>query len=270
MAARNFLFALDSDDVALTRLLETAARVTGFMKGSPGGPLPGWHAPGGDNQTLLRALYAELEATYPEAGQPFYAVRLWTNLIWQPAFLAVIAVHVHGALPRLETMSQERRGIDINGFRLPPGPQRKDTTDALIAVAGKDLRAMADGIWAEINEVTKLKRVPALRLLADRMLGLMVRLRDYVPGITIAEQRRLCDLWLAALGITGQGDLETLDLADGRQTLVIARKGCCLDYLAMPGTYCATCPKQDKDVRLARQVKDALAELDGYSKTSSG
>lgn len=261
MAARNFLFALDSDDVALTRLLETAARVTGFMKGAPGGPLPGWYVPGGDNEALLRELHARLLATYPAAGRAFYAARLWTNLIWQPAYLAVIAVHAHGALPPLSSMSQQVRGIDISGFRLPPVPQQKGDPESLIGPAGADLRALAEGILAEINAVTRLKRLPALRLLADRMLGLMVRLRDFAPHTGIAERRRFCDLWLAAMGLTGEGDLETLDLADGRQALIIARKGCCLDYLAFPETYCASCPRQDNALRRQRQHDEALAEL---------
>lgn len=263
MAARNFLFGLDSDDVALTRLLEAAARVTGFMKGAPGGPLPGWHVPGGDNGLVLREIYARVEATYPEAGQPFYAVRLWTNLLWQPAYLAVIAVHVHGALPQISGISQQPKGIDVAGFRLPAGPQHKADLESLIARAGADMRALADGILAEINTVTKLKRVPALRLLTDRMLGLMVRLRDYVPGMTMEEQQRLCGLWLSAMDLVGQGDLETIGLADGRQVLITARKGCCLDYLAFPDVHCSSCPKQDDDIRLNRQRDEALAELDG-------
>lgn len=269
MAARNFLFSPDSDDVALTRLLATAGRVTGFMTGVPGGPLPGWHMPGGDNQAILAALYGRLAATYPAAGQPFYAVRLWTNLTWQPAYLAVIAVHCHGALPALAGMSQQIKGIDISGFRLPPGPQQSGDLESLIARAGAGLQALADGMLAEVNAVTKLKRLPALRLLADRMLGLMLRLRNYVPDMTIKEQRRLCGLWLSAMGLTGQGDLETLELADGRQVLIVARKGCCLDYLAFPDAYCSSCPKQDDDLRLARQRAEAIAELDFRSGSSS-
>lgn len=262
MAARNFLFALDSHDVALTRFLETAARVTGFLKGAPGEALPGWYVPGGDNAPFLRELYARLEATYPAAGQPFYAVRLLTNLFWQPAYIAVIGAHVHGALPPLSSVSQQIKGIDVSGFRLPSGSQHRADLDDLIARAGADLRAFADGLLAEINAVTKLKRVAALRLVTDRMLGLMLRLRDYVPGTTLDEQRRLCALWLSAMDLVGQGDLETLDLADGRQVLISARKGCCLDYLAFPDVYCSTCPKQDDALRLARQRDEALAELD--------
>lgn len=261
MTARNYLFAANAEDAALTRFIALGAAATGFLKGAPGGHLPGWHTPGHDNTEFLTTLYQRLEASYPQAGQPFYAVRLYTNLMWQPAYLAVLAVHLHGALPAVTSLSQARQNLDVNGYRLRPGPMLEGDLETLIAQAGQDLRAMADGVLAEINTVTKLKRVPALRLLADRMLGLMVRLRHYRPETTVAEQHRLCGLWLKAMGLERHGSLETLTLHDGREVAIMARKGCCLDYLAFPGTYCASCPKQDDAVRLARQLTNAAEEL---------
>lgn len=263
MAARNFLFAAQDDDVALMRLVAHAAEATGFMQGAAGGPLPGWHVSGGDNRALIETLYARLAATYPSAGQPFYAVRLWTNLMWQPAYFLGVAAHLFDAVPDLSGFSQAVQNVDVNGYRITSGPLFRGSEEERIAHAGKMLRAYGDAVLAEINAVTKLKRVPALRLLTDRMLGIMTRLPHYRPGMSIAEQHRYCGLWLEAMGLVGQGSLETLDLHDGRQVAIIARKGCCLDYLAFPGTYCASCPKQEDAVRLGRQRADALAELDG-------
>jgi siderophore ferric iron reductase len=261
LSARQFLFAQNSDDVALTRFIDRAAKVSGFLKGAPGGHLPGWYTLGMDNGEFIRTLYARLEASYPEAGRPLYAVRLWTNLMWQPAYLAVIAVHLHGALPAVTGISQARQNIDINGYRLRPGPMVEGDLETLIAKAGKDLRTMGDAVLAEINTVTKLKRVPALRLLTDRMLGLMVRLKHYTPEITVADQHRMCGLWLDAMGLTGHGALETLTLHDGTEVAIMARKGCCLDYLASPDVYCSSCPRQDDAVRVQRQRDDIVAEL---------
>lgn len=260
MTARNYLFAPAQDDVALTRFIAAGAQATGFLKGAPGGHLPGWHRAGLDNGDFLRTLYARLEETYPHAGQPFYSVRLWTNLMWQPAYLAAIGVHVHGALPDLTLLSQARQNIDINGYRLEAAPQRTGSTDELVALAGRELRAMAETVLAEINTVTKLKRIPALRLLTDRMLGLMTRLDHYDPSIGITEKQRLCDLWLASMGLTGHGNLEKITLHDGHDVLITARKGCCMDYLAFPGTYCSSCPKQDDELRFARQRQIATDE----------
>ncbi len=261
MSNRNYLFAQTESDAALTRLIGKAASTTGFMKGAPGDALPGWHQMRQDNGPFLKRLYQQLSANYPNAGPPFYAVRLWTNLIWQPAYLAVIAVHLHGALPDLTQIAQAQSGIYVNDYRLPPGTQDPDTIEEMIGKAGAQLRAFSESLFDEINAITKFKRVPARQLLAHRMLSLMVRLRDFRPGIEVEEQVRLSGLWLEALGLNGYGDLEVIALPDGRKAAIVARKGCCLDYLITPDRLCASCPKQTKTVRVARQRDNAIAEM---------
>lgn len=263
--SRNFLFAANDEDVALTRLLATGYAVTGFLSGTPGAPLPGSYVLGEDNSAFLQTLYSRLEQAYPHAGQPFYAVRLWTNLMWQPAYLAAVAAHAHRAVPDFSKMAQQMVGNDVSGFRIKAGPQRSGELETLILEAGRDLRQYGDQVLAEINTITRLKRVPAMRLLADRMLSIGLRFKRFQPDLTIADQQRLCALWLKAMGLAGMGELQTLDLHDGQQVLITARKGCCLDYLAFPDTYCASCPKQDDAVRLERQRRDAIAELDAVS-----
>ena len=258
--ARSFLFAQDSGDAATTRLIATAAQLTGFMKGEPGVARPGWYRPGGDNAALLAELRAALATTYPKAGPAFHAVRLWTNLIWQPAYLAVIAAHIHGAVPDLTGLSQQRRGIYIDGYRLRPGAQQSGPVESLIDNAAGQLKAMATVMLDEVNAELRLKPLPARRLFADRMLSLMVwlgqRRRDLPPEVIEAHTAQ----WLEALDLTGQGDLERVE-AEGHVLLLVRRKGCCLDYRIDPDRLCATCPKQDNALRLARQTANALAEL---------
>jgi siderophore ferric iron reductase len=258
--ARSFLFAQDTGDAAATRLIATAAQVTGFMKGEPGPARPGWYQPAADNAAFLAELHAALVASYPDAGPAFYAVRLWTNLLWQPAYLTVIAAHMHGAMPDLTSISQQRRGIYINGYRLAPGAQRNGPTDALIEQAGQQLRAMAATMLGEVNALARLKPLPAKRLFADRMLSLMVWLSQRRRDLPRETIEAYCAQWLEALGLTGQGSLEPID-AGGHHLLLVKRKGCCLDYRIDPDRLCATCPKQDETIRLARQTANALAEL---------
>ena len=246
--------------MATTRLLATAARVTGFVKGAPGGHRPGWYRFGEDNEPLLRGLHEGLAQAYPTGGPAFWAVRLWTNLLWQPAYLAVIAVHAHGAVPDLLAMSQSRQLLDINGFRLPPGLQREGSVEAMIGWAAADLKALADRLLDEINAITKLKPVPAQRLVAARVLGIVARLERMQPGVSTEAVRGYAGQWLAALGLKGQGDLESVRVANGREALVLARKGCCLDYLVWPDRLCSSCPKQAREIRLARQRAEIEAD----------
>jgi siderophore ferric iron reductase len=262
VTARNYLFAQTDSDPALTRLIATAASATGFMKGAPGGVLPGWHQLGEDNSVFLATLHERIKASYPTAGQPFYAMRLWTNLIWQPVYLAVIGVHLHGGLPEIGHISQTTRNIYVDGYRLAPGPQYRSELEPMIAKAGADLRTFADAVLLEINSLTKLKRVTAQRMLGDYILGMMKRLRHYRPGTSVEDQQRYCALWLDAMGLKDAGRLDIIDLPDGRPFAIQECKGCCLDYLAMPGTYCDCCPRQDRALRLARQRANAIAEMD--------
>lgn len=259
--ARSFLFPPTDADVATTRLIATAAMATGFMKGEPGTARAGWYRPDGDNGAMLRALHDALSATYPKAGPAFYAVRLWTNLLWQPAYLAVIAAHLHGGVPDLGGLSQQRRGIYIDGYRLVPGMQSSGSVEAMIDNAAGQLKTMAAVMLGEVNLQVKLKPLPARRLFADRMLTLMVWLSQKRRDLPAVMVRAYSDRWLEGLGLTGQGDLESVSARDGREVLIVKRKGCCLDYLIDPDRFCATCPKQDNAVRVARQTANALAEL---------
>ncbi|QQR36390.1 siderophore ferric iron reductase [Devosia oryziradicis] len=258
--ARSFLFAQDTGDAATTRLIATAAQLTGFMKGEPGPTRPGWYQPGADNSAMLAELHAALAATYPQAGPAFHAVRLWTNLIWQPAYLAVIAAHIHGAMPDLSGLAQQRRGVYVDGYRLLPGAQAQGTVEQLIDNAAGQLTAMAATMLDEVNRQARLRPLPARRLLADRMLSLMLWLGQRRRDLSTETIETYAARWLEGLGLSGQGTLEPVK-AGGHRLLIVRRKGCCLDYRIDPGRYCATCPKQDDAVRVARQTANALAEL---------
>ena len=259
---RNFLFAPDDAGMATTRLIATAAQVTGFMKGEPGPARPGWYRQGDDNAAFMAVLHEALAATYREAGPPLWAVRLWTNLIWQPAYLAVIGVHLHGAVPDLTQLSQQRRGVFVDGYRLLPGPQSQGDVTARIADASAQLRVFSAQLLEEVNAEVKLRPLPARRLLADRMLSLMVWLSQKRRDLPVEVIEDYCDQWLAGMDLTGQGSLQTLTAPEGRAVLIVQRKGCCLDYLLDPDRLYASCPKQADDLRVARQRANALAELD--------
>ena len=260
--ARSFLFAQDDATVATTRLIATAASATGFMKGAPGEAPAGWYRPGADNSDFIATLLAALRQTYPDVDPAFHAVRLWTNLIWQPAYLAVIAVHLHGAVPDLSGLAQDRRGIYVDGFRLASRPQRKGPEAEMIADATGQLWDMTAAMLAEVNAIAKLRETPARRLLAFRVASLVLWLGGRRPELTNDDLRRLSEQWLGALDLTPHASLQPVFAPDGAELLVVKRKGCCLDYLITPDRLCASCPKQPEAVRLARQTANAVAERD--------
>ncbi|GLQ56004.1 (2Fe-2S)-binding protein [Devosia nitrariae] len=182
-----------------------------------------------------------------------------TNLLWQPAYLAFVGVHFGGVLADLSTMSQHCAGIHADGYRIAGYPIAGLSENEMIAQAGAQLRSLADDLLLEINAIARLKRVPALRLLADRMLGLVTFAQRKRPELASATLHGWCERWLAAMDLTGQGALDSIMLADGCEALIIARKGCCLDYLIEPRVYCASCPKQPDDLRLKHQRAETEA-----------
>ncbi|KKB06939.1 hypothetical protein VE25_19975 [Devosia geojensis] len=254
---------MSSPPATAGELIALSRKVTDFLDGEPGGPPPDWYRVGGDNSAVLGALHAELARTYPEAGPPLWAVRLFTNLLWQPAYLAVIGVHFGGVLPDLHAVSQRCAGIHADGYRLGADPVAGLGEDEMIARAGAQLKAMAGELLAEVNALEKLKRLPARRLLADRMLGLMTFVQRKRPQLDPKVISGWCARWLEAMDLAGQGDLEAVRLKDGREALIIKRKGCCLDYLIPPGVYCASCPKQPDALRIAHQRAETEALMAG-------
>jgi siderophore ferric iron reductase len=163
-------------------------------------------------------------------------------------------------VPDLSGLSQNRSGIYIDGYRLAARPMAAGTPETMIERAAAQLRAMSETMLAEVNALEKLRLHPAQRLLADRMLGLMVWLGQRRRDLAIEQIEDFSELWMAGLALTGQGNLERVDAA-GRHLLIVKRKGCCLDYRIDPDRLCATCPRQDNALRLARQTANALAEL---------
>ena len=86
---------------------------------------PGYIVAGIDNGRAIGELYDYWREHFPEGGEPYWSVRSWTMLVWQPAFLAIAAVHGAGLSIDLLRLQQRRSGGVLAGFRLP--------TDALVS-----------------------------------------------------------------------------------------------------------------------------------------
>jgi siderophore ferric iron reductase len=211
---------------------------------------------GTDSTSVLDALYRFWQKSCPEGGQPYWSIRCWTMLVWQPVYLAVIGVHGVGALPSLTAIKQKLRQGIVAGFELPASPLRGAPREALIDLAGQELRLLADALLAQLTSLTRIRRVSAMRLVADALLAALVRLGQLKPDLGNEEILALSRRWLAVLDLAGQSDLMPITLSSGREQLALNRKGCCMDYRRAGGGLCASCPKLKMPARLERLRAD--------------
>ncbi len=215
---------------------------------------------GRDNSAVIQSLYDELRLANPEAGMPYWSVRCWTLLIWQPAVLVLVGVHGAGILPPLDELRQKAGKQMVAGFRFPADSEWETGSQAaLIQRGGAALRWFCDSLLAELREITRIKPLSALRLVADSLMAGVSRLSELCPDLSQADQLALADAWLAATGLENQSALMALPLPDGRTPLVLDRKACCMHYRRHDGDLCATCPKLKPSVRIER-LKQELTD----------
>lgn len=210
----------------------------------------------------IKALVASWERAFPEAGQPYWSVRSWTLLIWQPVFIAVLGVHGVESVPPVDRLWQRLDDGIVAGFRLPGQGWREANADEAqrIAAAGELLVRVRDRLLADVTGVTRLKRLSAHRLMADTLLGALTTLPNLSQAFTSERIQALADQWLSATGLSHQSGLMPLTLTGGQKALGLDRKACCMHYRREDGCYCASCPKLTYPERVQRQLEELSHE----------
>lgn len=227
-------------------LAQIAAAVPGLEArlGAPNGPAI---VAGAGNRALLEGLISAIAASQPRAGRGFWALRAWAMLSWQPALLTVLPVERAGLLPGLEGLAQEVAGPAVWGFWLPDRTASEGTPSGLVEAAGRQLREVSETLLHDLSCVIAVKPELARRLLADRVLGLLLRVRH-----NAAPSQADAEAWLAGAGLQGKSALMRVPLADGESRPALDRRACCLEYLTADARLCESCPRQPLDVRSAR------------------
>lgn len=237
----------------LHALLAAGEAVVPGMAGRLGPPTPGEIATGADNHDAIRRLAGDIAARAPEGGRAYWSVRTWGMLTWQPAVLAVMGVHRFGVVPQVDAMGQCVAGPMVLGYSLPPEATMEGGDAARIAEAGARLRRLANALLADLRAEMVMKPVLAGRLLADRVLGTLVR--------ASANPVAHADNWLAAMGLEGQSALMPLVLPGGGHGHGLDRRACCLAYRVEGGGLCASCPKLPKEERHQRLAAEYEAHV---------
>ncbi|MEQ6289216.1 siderophore ferric iron reductase [Vogesella sp. GCM10023246] len=203
------------------------------------------------NPAPVRQLVAHWQQAHPEAGPHYWGSRSWTLLVWQPVYLAVLAVQLAGCLPRLSGMAQRQHGGFVAGFALPDAGLQRGSEAALIASAGAQLQALSQPLLALVNQQVKLHPKMAGRLLADCLLAALLHAQRCDARLDNARLLALAPQWLAALAQPDASALMTVALDDGRHKLALERKVCCQHFRRCDGELCSSCPKLKPAARLA-------------------
>lgn len=249
-----------SHEIAL--LFAAAKKHVASLAGEIGAHQAGWITPDRDNRASISALHQAIRSQFPEAGKAYWATRCWNMLTWQPAVLAVLAVHGLGFLPDLRRLSQRPAEGMVAGYRLPHSRLIRSGPEHLIEQAGGAVAELCGRLFADLGEVATVKPLNAKRLLADRILGSLAHLPQMADGPDTARTLHYAELWLEAASLSGMSSLAVAKLSNGREQPVLDRKACCLHYCVPGAELCASCPKQPDAVRFARMREYWEAEAD--------
>ncbi|VVT03176.1 conserved hypothetical protein [Rhizobium sp. EC-SD404] len=224
-------------------LLERARLQTPLLDGKierwSAGYLDGSDADAGLIATLVR----ETAQAHQAAGPAYWAARSWSMLVWQPCILAVLAVHDLKCGLSVDRMQQRIDGTLVAGYRFCDNALSESAPDDALSTTAQSLTDLTDTLFWRLSGIIKIKRVYAERLLADRLLGVLLAHPAFAGddrGLSLlaAKQR-----WLAAMHLDGASDIALATDIDGRCSPQLVRKACCLHYRTEPGQLCASCPK---------------------------
>lgn len=244
---------------ALEALFDAARGRVSLLDGTVGPWEPGFIGGSLGEEEALATLLAATRRGFENGGPAYWATRAWTMLLWQPCALAVLSVHGMGFAVALDRMAQKVDGPLVAGFRLGDAAIVRGSEQHLIAVSATRLRHLGDRLYDRLSSLTKLKRLNAERLLADRLLGVLA-LQPHTPDCEACERLvRTGDAWLRAAGLSGHSRLVVGRTPSGGYRAVLDRKACCLHYRCEPGKLCASCPKQTDEVRFARLLAEETA-----------
>jgi siderophore ferric iron reductase len=213
-------------------------------------------------QQPVRELVAYLRHAHPEAGPHYWSVRAYSLLVWQPAYAAVLSVHLAGALPQLQGMGQECRHGFVYGLTLPPALPCRARPEDMIPKAGKMVMQIAQTLARSLAHEISIHPKLAARLLADYIMAALLMVQQQRPELSNVAIRDRSREWLEAASLQGCSGVIPVRLDDGRERLALERRACCQHFRRHDGGLCSTCPKLKPEDRLA-MLRQELARPAG-------
>lgn len=200
------------------------------------------HSLAEDGSRLLDAIAVQT----PEAGMPYWRVRTWGLLLWQPLYIAVLCVHQVKAVPNtLNQLVQRQQGNFTLGYRLPDHTiwQTYTTPQAAVEAVALQLNVLVEHYAQSLEQQTFARRPLLNALFADQIITTLER---FAPTLApekssqwlYQEGKRWCD----AIGVSLPKNAEWLLQDDSPYQ----RKSCCLVFRCNNSVECANCPRLNK------------------------
>jgi siderophore ferric iron reductase len=239
---------------ALHTLVAVAARAVPGLDGRvAAASMPPWHA-----DLRLAELHRTLSAAHAEAGPQYAALRGWGLLVWQPAYLVVLAAHLGEVQLDLDRVSLRLAQGQVEGYAVAPHPLRQGDEQARLEHGARQLGEGLSRLLPAWQRQAPLNARSARRTCAECVLAALLVARN-LRQWTADHARRQGEAWLDLLDLRGEaGYLGYRDLR-GAEALATDRKVCCLHFRRHDGARCSTCPKHAPHERVRRQLAEEAA-----------
>lgn len=190
----------------------------------------------------IYALYQRLSELSPEAGKAYWMTRTWDLLTWQPVYIAFISIYGLHTLPDLKSVSQQVHDNYIAGYSFPDGTHHHSDVPDLIEDAGKAITVLFDFYLEQMNKHIRIRPGYSQHLVADLVLGCLIKMQAYRPELTHDLLLEQAHLWFHALNLPLKPIQGLAASADNKS--VLTRTSCCLVYKCDGSSLCDDCPRK--------------------------
>lgn len=204
-----------------------------------------------DSHKEIKRVYDGLAQSHPEAGKAYWLTRTWDLVCWQPIYVTFISIYGLQSLPDIKNIGQFRYKEFVTGYRFFNGDHQHGSPEELIPQAGEAILALTEFYRSQISEWTRIRPGFTNHLLADLLLGSLIKLQQHEPSLTndyITEQAKL---WLEACQLP-ENHLDSLKIDADSGMLKLIRISCCLVYKCDSRKYCDDCPRHPDNKKTAQ------------------
>jgi siderophore ferric iron reductase len=204
--------------------------------------------------SALMTLHQTLQEAHPETGAPYWRIRCWGLVCWQPIYLAMICVYQLKAVPlHLQEIEQKQSGEMVAGYFLPDGIWQEGSHETLIKTASEQLNIIFQ--LFETAHVDAFGGRPALYqgLLADQLMSALIAISNLLPDEQNHNLETDFRLWAQAMNLPLK-PLAGLSMQD-TETPIFVRHTCCLHFRRDGGELCSNCPRLHTKKGLAKNTE---------------